>query len=42
MPIVLGALLVAAVIFSVTGAIAMWLPAQRALDVAPAVALRVD
>jgi hypothetical protein len=41
-PMVLGALLLAAAIFAVTGAIAMLLPAQRALDVAPSVALRVD
>jgi hypothetical protein len=42
MPVVFNALLVAAVIFSVTGAIAMWLPARRALDLAPAVALRTE
>ncbi len=41
-PIVLRALLVAAGILAVTGAVAMWLPARRALEVAPASALRVD
>lgn len=41
-PIVLNSLLAAAAVFVATGALAMWLPARRALDVPPADALRVD
>jgi putative ABC transport system permease protein len=40
--VVAGGLLLAATIFGIIGTIAMLLPARRALDVAPAVALRVD
>jgi len=41
-PFVLAALLIAVLIFAVTGAIAMWVPAQHALDGAPAAALTVE
>jgi putative ABC transport system permease protein len=41
-PIVGGGLLLAAAIFGVVGTAAMLLPARRALDMAPAAALRVD
>jgi ABC-type antimicrobial peptide transport system permease subunit len=42
LPIAVVALFAAAGLFAITGAFAMWLPARRALDVGPAVALRVD
>jgi ABC-type antimicrobial peptide transport system permease subunit len=40
--ITVGGLLLAAVVFALVGTVAMLLPARRALDVVPAVALRVD
>ncbi len=41
-PMVVGALVAAVGVFALTGVIAMWLPARRALEVAPAAVLRVD